>query len=153
MFLIEAYLWAAFSCPLCPIKSPAFRALSSIYTKPDNNAPFFVVAWLLRAFATLGAEPSVLEQMGYYLRSVNDDIGADCRADSVRHLIHVIQLAAQSQRVEANDIPDIIIAILRISLDPSTYHDLRMDITRLVDTLCNAASPEVVRPPVALYMN
>lgn len=118
----------------------------SIYGDVGSSAAPFSAVWLFRVLATLGADPTILEQMGYYSGDVNniDSFNVDYRSESVLRLIHLLKAMAKSKRIEVNDIPEIMIAIQRILLDSSASHQLRMDIASLVDNLCNLATPEVV---------
>ncbi|KAK2463224.1 hypothetical protein APHAL10511_004879 [Amanita phalloides] len=123
----------------------AFHALLSIYSDPGSSAARFSAAWVFRTLALLGAEPSVLKQMGYYATSVNVNIDPDYRADAMLRLICVLKTATRSGRIKIHDIADIILAVQRIALDPSASHQLRMAVTNLVDHLCNLATSDEER--------
>jgi hypothetical protein len=102
--------------------------------------------WLFRILTFLGAEPSVMKQMGYCTDEVDTIfLDADHRAGFVLRFLHVLKTIIRSRKIEINDIPDIIIALQRVALDSSASHQVRLDITNLVGDLCNLATPEVVR--------
>ncbi|KAF8630624.1 hypothetical protein AX15_002776 [Amanita polypyramis BW_CC] len=143
LFLCEQ----VFSFPQDILAPSAFRSLMSIYADTGTSVVPFSAVWLFRVLAALGADPTVLEQMGYEACDADNtvSISIDYRAESVLRLILLLKATAKSGRLEVNDIPDIIIAIQRILLDPSTSHQLCMDVTSLVDNLCNLATPDVDR--------
>ena len=83
--------------------------------------------------------------MGYCADDINPIfLDASHRAGFVLRLLHVLKTVARSQKIEINDIPDIIIALQRIALDSSASHQVRLDITNLVGDLCDLATPEAV---------
>lgn len=137
----------AFSYPSCTIQSPAYVALSSVYAKYNSNVPPFTIAWLLGVFADLGADPSVLELMGYDCCSIGErtHIDVHLREGAMLRLVYLLRIAGQSQRVADNDIPDFVIAMQRVFLDVTTSSELRTGVMRLVDILCNLATPETER--------
>jgi|SRR6266550_1982449 len=124
---------------------PSFHSLLSIYADPGSSAARFNATWLFRILTFLGAEPSVMKQMGHCTNDVNPIfLDVDHRAGFVHRLLHVLKTVTRSQKVETNDVPDMIIALQRIALDSSASHQVRLDVTNLVGDLCNLTTPDVV---------
>ncbi len=86
-----------------------------------------------------------MKQMGHCTNDVNPIfLDVDHRAGFVHRLLHVLKTVTRSQKVETNDVPDMIIALQRIALDSSASHQVRLDVTNLVGDLCNLTTPDVV---------
>ena len=86
-----------------------------------------------------------MKLMGYCADEIHPIfLDVDHRASFVLRLLHVLKTVTRSQKIEVNDIPDIIIALQRIALDSSASHQVRLDITNLVGDLCDLATPEAV---------
>lgn len=145
--ILYTYLYVpAFSPAPDILALPSFHSLLSIYADPGSSVPRFNSTWLFRILTSLGADPTVMKLMGYCADDINPiflDVGH--RAGFVLRLLHFLKTVTRSQKVEINDIPDIIIALQRIALDSSASYQVRLDITNLMGDLCDLATPEAVR--------
>ncbi len=47
----------------------------------------------------------------------------------------------RSGRLDTNEIPDIVMALLLIALEPSSSSEILLDVVKAVDALCHAIAP------------
>ncbi|KAJ7446146.1 hypothetical protein B0H11DRAFT_2337325 [Mycena galericulata] len=104
------------------LTTPAFRALSQIWKRPTVPAPD-AMEWV----PPPGAHPEALEPIQ--------------RNDALCRLIRLLMISTQSAQQTPSEIPDFIMAVLLVGMDPSSSPDLQRDIILTVDLLCQSIAP------------
>ncbi|KAK0485894.1 hypothetical protein IW261DRAFT_759419 [Armillaria novae-zelandiae] len=118
----------------------AFSALINIWHMPDCRASGVPFDSMLSALAHLGAKPSVLESVGWVQPSEVASLPAN-KEETLYRMVAMTTMSARSGRLDTNSIPDIIMALLLIALDPSSSSEILLDVVKAVDALCHAIAP------------
>ncbi|KAK0504673.1 hypothetical protein EDD18DRAFT_308278 [Armillaria luteobubalina] len=118
----------------------AFSALINIYHMPNCRASGVSFDTILFAIMHLGAKPSVMESVGWVPPSEVASPPAN-KEETLYRMVAMMTMSARSGRLDTNEIPDIVMALLLIALDPSSSSEILLDVVKAVDTLCHAIAP------------
>ncbi|KAK0241695.1 hypothetical protein EDD85DRAFT_411137 [Armillaria nabsnona] len=118
----------------------AFSALINIWHMPDCRASGVSFGSMLSAIAHLGAKPSVMESVGWVHPSEVASPPAN-KEETLYRMVAMVTMSARSGRLDTNEIPDIVMALLLIALDPSSSSEMLLDVVKAVDALCHAIAP------------
>ncbi|KAJ7497381.1 hypothetical protein FB451DRAFT_1211251 [Mycena latifolia] len=125
------------------LTTPAFCALSQIWNHPSARAPgmpFYVVHSTL---VRLGAKQATMDAMEWFVpRGVHQEpIQGVQRNDVLYRLVRLITMATQSAQQKPSEIPDFIMALVLVGMDPSSSADLQREIMVAVDLLSQSLAP------------
>ncbi|KAK0195505.1 hypothetical protein F5146DRAFT_1025875 [Armillaria mellea] len=118
----------------------AFSALINIWHMPNCRASGVSFNSILSAITHLGAKPSVMESVGWVQPSEVAGPPAN-KEETLYRMVAMVTMSARSGRLDTNEIPDIIMALLLIALDPSSSSEILLDVVKAVDALCHAIAP------------
>ncbi|KAH7888766.1 hypothetical protein F5I97DRAFT_747127 [Phlebopus sp. FC_14] len=98
--------------------------------------PFSVIASTL---GHLGAHPAVLEELGWLNEAdVRDDrFSPERHRDILMKLVAVVKIAALAGAFSPKEVADVIMSLLLIGLDLSTWNELRIQLNIVIDALCS----------------
>ncbi|KAJ3553007.1 hypothetical protein NM688_g3850 [Phlebia brevispora] len=116
------------------------RAFESLMTIARHSLPIASLSqFVLSALLRLGAKSETLERIGIPIPilSVPDSLVID---EEVRHrilarVVDVIRTFAGNNAVYSDDLPDLILSLLSIALEPSSSPELQTDIMVTIDVL------------------
>ncbi|KAF8161155.1 hypothetical protein B0H34DRAFT_795986 [Crassisporium funariophilum] len=123
-----------------PLSLPAFRALRNYWSSiPTRTSSCLSLSQILLAIRRLGADSSVLASQGW---SVDDatyvaKVAVRDRDSVIRRLTLLVDACARSGRLQMDELPDLVLALLLVGIDPSTSPDLQRDIIHAVDVACH----------------
>ncbi|KAJ6587010.1 hypothetical protein DFH09DRAFT_242193 [Mycena vulgaris] len=129
-----------------PLTSSAFHALSDTWNRPSvqsSGMPFRAVhSTLLR----LGARQSAMDAIGWAAApGVHGEPTQPSERDDVLYrLVRLVTMSAQSGQQKPSEIPDFVLALLLVGMDPSSSADLQREIMTAVDLLCKSLAPPTV---------
>ncbi|KAJ7084483.1 hypothetical protein B0H15DRAFT_399988 [Mycena belliarum] len=126
---------------------PAFRVLSQIWNSPFNGPsvratgmPFHAVHI---ALIRLGASQAVMNSMEWAAApGVHQEPIQSVQRDKLLYrLIRLIAISAQSAPQKPSEVPNFVMALIFVGMDPATSTDLRREIMIAVDLLCQSFEP------------
>ncbi|KAK0212746.1 hypothetical protein DFS33DRAFT_62064 [Desarmillaria ectypa] len=115
----------------------AFSALINIWYMPDCRACGVSFDSMLSVITHLGAKPSVIELVGWAQPSEIASPPAS-KEETLYRMVAMVTMGARSGRLATNEIPDILMALLLIALDPSSSSEILLDIVKAIDALCHS---------------
>ncbi|PBK74447.1 hypothetical protein ARMSODRAFT_952092 [Armillaria solidipes] len=118
----------------------AFSALINIWHMPDCRASGVSFDSILSAIAHLGVKLSVIESVGWVQPSEVASPPAN-KEETLYRMVAMVTMSARSGRLDTNEIPDIVMALLLIALDPSGSSEILLDVIKAVDALCHSIAP------------
>ncbi|KAJ3856224.1 hypothetical protein EV368DRAFT_78907 [Lentinula lateritia] len=123
------------------LSSAAYEALRNVWITSHSSEPGIILQDILNAVTRLGAYSQLLNLAG----SKISNLDADSRASLVFRLIKLTESSARSRLLNINEIPELVLILLSISLDPSTSASLQIAIAVVLDAIFQSiADPNVV---------
>ncbi|KAJ3927762.1 MAG: hypothetical protein NXY57DRAFT_1024071 [Lentinula lateritia] len=123
------------------LSSAAYEALRNVWITSRGSEPGIILQDILNAVSRLGAYSQLLNLTG----SQPSNLDADSRASLIFRLIKLTESSARSRLLNINEIPELVLILLAISLDPSTSASLQIAIAVVLDAIFQSiADPNVV---------
>ncbi|KAJ7770139.1 hypothetical protein DFH07DRAFT_768691 [Mycena maculata] len=141
--IISYFCELASSPRVTALTAPAFHALSQIWKRPSVLAPGMPFCVMHSTLVRLGAKQAVMDAMEWVPPpgAHPEAIQPRERDDALYRLIRLLTLSAQSAQQVPSEVPDFVLALLVVAMDPSSSPDLQRDIILTVDLLCKSLAP------------
>ncbi|KAF8210364.1 hypothetical protein K438DRAFT_2011771 [Mycena galopus ATCC 62051] len=125
------------------LRTPAFHALSHIWQRSSGAAPIMPFRVLHSTLIRLGVTEAVTNTMGWAVipglhREFVQPIE---RADVLYCLVRLVTISTQSVLPVLSEIPDFVMALLLVGMDPASSPELQREIMLAVDLLCQSLAP------------
>ncbi|KAJ4467947.1 hypothetical protein C8J55DRAFT_608843 [Lentinula edodes] len=123
------------------LSSAAFEALRNVWITSRGSELGIILQDILNAVSRWGAYSQLLNLAG----SKPSNIDAHSRASLIFRLVKLTESSARSRLLNINEIPELVLILLAISLDPSTSASLQIAIAVVLDAIFQSiADPNVV---------
>ncbi|TFK44769.1 hypothetical protein BDQ12DRAFT_673543 [Crucibulum laeve] len=132
----------ALNVEVCVLALPAFRAVLQIWAQESEDVPGISFSDVKSTLVRLGADPSILRGMGWPVETTPSTLLVDAqeREDLLYRL--VVLISSSSKRLSAQEIPDIVTALLLIAIEPASSEELRRDVSGAVHAICTSTAPD-----------
>ncbi|KAF6761230.1 hypothetical protein DFP72DRAFT_880461 [Ephemerocybe angulata] len=122
----------------------ALFALDLLDPSPSNRLKCPVPSrFVIRSLLELGASPECLQSNGleFEHRGPFARTDASTREAVLYRLVALVTRAASSRRLVAEEIPDLVLALISLGMDSTTSSDLRREVMVALDGVCRAVCP------------
>ncbi|KAK7057112.1 VWFA domain-containing protein [Favolaschia claudopus] len=126
------------------LSTAAFHSLLRVWTCRSQGAlPALPFDALCSALVRLGANPGILNAMGWKAPSGAraEPCQSSTRQQVLYRLVRLVSVSTDSICPARSEIPDFVMALLMIGMDPSTSSNLQREIMVAVDLLCRSIAP------------
>ncbi|KAJ4483356.1 hypothetical protein J3R30DRAFT_1767683 [Lentinula aciculospora] len=139
--VINYLAYLALSPSNIKLSSAAFKALRNIWTTARGFEPGITLQSILNAVSRLGAKSEF-----FHLSEIKPpNLDPEKRESLIFRLVKLLESSARPRLLNMNEIPEIVLVLLAISLDPSTATVLQNAITVALDAIFQSiADPNVV---------
>ncbi|KAJ7178458.1 hypothetical protein C8R43DRAFT_460335 [Mycena crocata] len=126
-----------------PLTTAAFHALSHVWTHPSAQAPGMPFRALHSVLVRLGAKEAVMDAMGWVTTPNlhRESVQPAEREDTLFRLVRLVTMATQFAKQTRTEVPDFVMALLLIAVDPSASVDLQREIMVAVNLQCQSVAP------------
>ncbi|KAF7376222.1 VWFA domain-containing protein [Mycena sanguinolenta] len=122
---------------------PAFQALSHVWQRSCGAAPSMPFHVVQSALTRLGAKEEVMAAMEWNpIPGLHrEPVERTEREDVLYRLVRLVTISTQSILPVLSEVPDFVMALLLVGMDPSSSSDLQREIMLAVDLICQSLAP------------
>ncbi|KAJ6499214.1 hypothetical protein C8R45DRAFT_108118 [Mycena sanguinolenta] len=139
-----SYLCALALSPRATVLTiPAFHALSHVWQRSCGAAPSMPFHVLQSTLTRLGAKEGVMAAMEWdAIPGLHRELVERTeREDVLYRLVRLVTISTQSILPVLSEVPDFVMALLLVGMDPSSSSDLQREIMLAVDLICQSLAP------------
>ncbi|KAJ8503138.1 hypothetical protein ONZ45_g11126 [Pleurotus djamor] len=125
----------------------AYLALQRLWDEPKSAAHPLEFPSLVSALISLGADPIVMNKQGWQCADAVGRPDTASREQHVARFFKLVTLSAKCGSLLPAEVPDTLIALLLIALDPSCSQSITRDVVIAIQGVCSSiSSPEAIDP-------
>ncbi|KAJ7703109.1 hypothetical protein B0H17DRAFT_1127442 [Mycena rosella] len=125
------------------LTTPAFRTLSQIWNSPSVRAPGMPFRAMHSTLMRLGAKQAVMDANEWVTAPGvhREPIQSSERDGVLFRLVRLLTISTLSAQQKPSEVPNFVMALLLVGMDPSSSAELQREIMIAVDVLCQSVAP------------
>ncbi|KAJ7680414.1 hypothetical protein DFH06DRAFT_416511 [Mycena polygramma] len=126
-----------------PLTTPAFHALSHVWRLPSGLATGMPLSAVHLTLLRLGADDRAMDAIEWTAApgQHRELVQPTERDDLLYRLVRLVTISTQSVPPAPSEVPNFVMALLFVAMDPSSSPDLQKEIMVAVDLLCQSVAP------------